>query len=70
MVRKKEIRRQLCGRGDKVEVYDAGSGFGQYSYFIARNFPDATLLGIDLKNDQIEDCRIFFQIGRTYKLFF
>jgi cyclopropane fatty-acyl-phospholipid synthase-like methyltransferase len=41
-------------------VYDAGSGFGQYSYYIAKKFPIATIYGIDLKDEQVADCNQFF----------
>ena len=41
-------------------IYDAGSGFGQYSYYIAKHFPLATIFGIDLKEEQVSDCNNFF----------
>lgn len=44
----------------KLDVYDAGTGFGQYSYFIAKNYPNANILAIDLKDDYIKDCDQFF----------
>jgi SAM-dependent methyltransferase len=56
---KRELRRLLPAAGSTL-VYDAGSGFGQYSYFIARNFPDADIYAVDVKEEQIEDCRRFF----------
>lgn len=39
---------------------DAGSGFGQYSYYLAKKFPGSSLLGVDVKEEQIEDCNRFF----------
>jgi 2-polyprenyl-3-methyl-5-hydroxy-6-metoxy-1,4-benzoquinol methylase len=48
--------------GQKLEsILDAGSGFGQYSYFMAKKFKDSKVLSIDVKEDQIEDCRYFFE---------
>lgn len=44
-----------------AKVLDAGSGFGQYSYYIARRNPDFTILGLDVKEKQIDDCNNFFQ---------
>ncbi|MGA2669437.1 MAG: class I SAM-dependent methyltransferase [Ignavibacteria bacterium] len=41
-------------------ILDAGSGFGQYSYFIAKLFPKANIRSVDVKEDQIEDCKYFF----------
>jgi 2-polyprenyl-3-methyl-5-hydroxy-6-metoxy-1,4-benzoquinol methylase len=58
---KSELRRQLSRREEPFFVYDAGSGFGQYSYFIAKTFPLATVYGIDLKEEQITDCNQYFQ---------
>jgi len=45
----------------KTEILDAGSGFGQYSYFLAHNKPYRTILGVDVKTEQIEDCNKFFR---------
>ena len=42
------------------EILDAGSGFGQYTYFMTKRFPAAHILAVDLKDDQIEDCKYFF----------
>jgi SAM-dependent methyltransferase len=58
---KSELRRQLQHRSEPFVVYDAGSGFGQYSYFLAKQFPLATIYGIDLKEEQITDCEHFFR---------
>jgi len=57
---KRELRHQLKSRNKPFVVYDAGSGFGQYSYFIAKRFPLATIYGIDLKEEQVADCNQFF----------
>jgi trans-aconitate methyltransferase len=63
---KRAIRNQLNKYVEPFMVYDAGSGFGQYSYYIAKKFPLATIYGIDLKEEQIADCTQFFQsIGLT-----
>jgi cyclopropane fatty-acyl-phospholipid synthase-like methyltransferase len=59
---KRELRRQLCNRTKPFHVYDAGSGFGQYSYYIAKHFPLATIYGIDLKEEQVADCNRFFRM--------
>lgn len=57
---KRELRNQLVSRIDPFTLYDAGSGFGQYSYYIAKQFPLATIFGIDLKEEQVNDCNVFF----------
>jgi 2-polyprenyl-3-methyl-5-hydroxy-6-metoxy-1,4-benzoquinol methylase len=47
--------------GDKtIEVYDAGTGFGQYSYFMFRKLIPANILSVDVKEEWIEDAKVFF----------
>jgi 2-polyprenyl-3-methyl-5-hydroxy-6-metoxy-1,4-benzoquinol methylase len=58
---KRELRKQLGKRTEPFTVYDAGSGFGQYAYYIAKKFPNASVYGIDLKEEQVEDCNRFFR---------
>lgn len=41
-------------------ILDAGSGFGQYTWYMARNKPSWTVEAVDVKQEQIEDCRQFF----------
>ena len=54
----KEIRRQL---GDKsLSIYDAGSGFGQYTYFMSKRMNPCQILSVDVKEDWINDCKNFF----------
>ncbi len=42
------------------DIFDAGSGFGQYSYFMAKRFSSVHILGVDVKEDQVSDCKYFF----------
>lgn len=58
---KKQIRKLKRDLPEHPQFLDAGSGFGQYSYFLARKFPGAKLIGIDVKEEQIEDCNQFFE---------
>lgn len=53
----RRARRQIGGEGD---VLDAGSGFGQYTYFMSRLSPEWRIKGVDVKEDQIRDCNEFF----------
>lgn len=57
---KKEIRRWQRGKGNDIHVLDAGSGFGQYSYYLGRKHRQWNILGVDVKTEQIEDCKSFF----------
>lgn len=59
---KAELRKILSkSNGKAFSVYDAGSGFGQYAYFIAKNFKNARVYAVDVKAEQIADCDWFFQ---------
>jgi SAM-dependent methyltransferase len=42
------------------QITDAGSGFGQYVYYLSKLYPDATINGLDIKQEQVEDCNHFF----------
>jgi SAM-dependent methyltransferase len=44
-----------------TNILDAGCGFGQYTYYLSKKFPDAEILAVDIKEEQIADCNIFFQ---------
>ncbi len=57
-VRKKV--RELYPKDTRMDIFDAGMGFGQYTYFMAKRFPDSTILAVDVKDEQVEDCRKFF----------
>mgnify|MGYP000184109431 CR=1 FL=1 len=43
------------------KILDAGTGFGQYVFYLARKFPRAAITGIDINPGQIEDCKHFFK---------
>ena len=67
---KRELRNQLGSWNKPFAVYDAGSGFGQYSYYIAKHYPFASIYGIDLKDEQVSDCNNFFRsVGLARCLF-
>mgnify|MGYP005863436827 FL=1 len=59
---RKELKQILFKKNvDNLEIYDAGTGFGQYTYFISKNFKKAKIYSADIKEDYINDCKIFFQ---------
>jgi SAM-dependent methyltransferase len=41
-------------------ILDAGSGFGQYSFYMAKRSKHYKIEAIDVKDDQIADCNQFF----------
>jgi len=69
---KKALRQYSRDNSDAaMNVLDAGSGFGQYCYRLSRQFPNARILGVDVKQEQIDDCNHFFQqIGKSDQVSF
>lgn len=48
-----------------ASVLDAGSGFGQYDFYMSSKNPTWKIRGVDVKDEQIADCNNFFsRIGR------
>lgn len=75
LLRSWHIRREL--RALKKEgfepkiIADAGSGFGQYVYYLSNRFRNAKITGLDIKQEQIDDCKLFFtRIGRDERVKF
>ncbi|MDZ4712877.1 MAG: class I SAM-dependent methyltransferase [bacterium] len=56
---RKKIK-ELYPAGIKMDIMDAGMGFGQYTYFLAKRFPESKILAVDVKEEQIADCKKFF----------
>lgn len=42
-------------------ILDAGSGLGQYTYWMAKKFPEWSILGIDVKKEEIARCNHLFR---------
>ncbi|MFZ4520096.1 MAG: class I SAM-dependent methyltransferase [Bacteroidales bacterium] len=72
---RKEIRQWAAqsspsDQKSKRFILDAGSGFGQYSYFLSGLHPNWFVDAVDVKDEQIADCNAFFErIGRKNVLF-
>lgn len=57
---RRELRRwEKTARAD-AKVLDAGSGFGQYVWRMARIGSGYSIKGIDVKEEQVADCNDFF----------
>jgi len=68
---KKAVNQWKKGQKELAQIIDAGSGFGQYSYYLARQNKLWNIRGIDVKTEQIEDCNSFAkQIGYENRMKF
>lgn len=48
-----------------VHIYDAGAGYGQYTYWLSGFNKGWRITALDVKEEQVADCNTFFQaIGR------
>jgi SAM-dependent methyltransferase len=63
---KKEIRAWGKTHQGNQQILDAGSGFGQYSFFLSGKNKNWLVEAVDVKDEQIADCTAFFnRIGRN-----
>lgn len=62
----RELRAWSSDKKDRsLAIYDAGAGFGQYSYWLSGHSSKWSITAIDVKEEQVADCNAFFQrIGR------
>jgi SAM-dependent methyltransferase len=68
---RKEIKKWSRKVGYDINVLDAGSGFGQYVYFLSSLDKTWNITGLDVKTEQIDDCNRFFsKIHRDGKVRF
>jgi len=68
---KKAIRKWKRNYKDQALILDAGSGFGQYSYYLSKQSKNWKILGVDVKQEQIDDCNRFFkQINKSERVQF
>jgi 2-polyprenyl-3-methyl-5-hydroxy-6-metoxy-1,4-benzoquinol methylase len=58
---KKELKKYRKVHPGPVYVLDAGSGFGQYTYYMMRCSESWKITGVDVKAEQIEDCITFIK---------
>ena len=58
---KKALRRIGSGFPDKASVLDAGTGFGQYSWWMSKKYPGWKITAVDIDQEQVENCISFFR---------
>ena len=44
----------------EINIFDAGTGFGQYSFFMSNKLKPCNIHAVDVKEEWIDDCREFF----------
>jgi len=57
---KKELKKIKRIIAKNARILDAGSGFGQYSYFLSTISKGWNIKGVDIEEEQIKDCNYFF----------
>jgi 2-polyprenyl-3-methyl-5-hydroxy-6-metoxy-1,4-benzoquinol methylase len=57
---RRELRRQLAPNNGPVRMLDAGTGFGQFSYWVARRFPHISIDAVDIKEEYLSRARTLF----------
>ena len=57
----RELKKWRRGKGDHLQILDAGSGYGQHSYYVSGMNPTWEILAVDVKDEQVADCNKFFK---------
>lgn len=60
---KKELQlfRKKNKTNNNISILDAGSGFGLYTYFIAKESPSWKIKGVDINTEEVDSCNTFFE---------
>lgn len=57
---RRALRQRIAAMGDRpVRVLDAGTGFGQYAYWLVDTFPNVTVTAVDIKDDYLARAMTF-----------
>ena len=68
---KRELRIFRKNSAEKINVLDAGAGYGQYSFFMSGLSAAWNIRAVDVKKEQIDDCNRFFtRINRDKRVVF
>ncbi len=60
---RRELKRQIpvLAKGRELRMLDAGTGFGQFSYYLAKKYSRITIEAVDVKETYLERARRFFE---------
>jgi len=64
----KKIRKNFGSK--KIDILDAGTGYGQYTYFMNRNLQPNNIYAVDVKEGWIKDIKEFYKTKKTDKINF
>ncbi|WP_337873066.1 methyltransferase domain-containing protein [Ignavibacterium sp.] len=64
-----KIIRKTFG-SQKIKILDAGTGYGQYAYFMANKLSPCEIKAVDVKDDWIKDCKTFFELQKISNVTF
>ena len=68
---KRELRSIKKTFPENAQILDAGSGFGQYSYYLSTQSPSWKIKAVDVKSEQVADCNQFFgKLGLSNRVVF
>lgn len=56
----RELKNLFSQNKNEIKMLDAGTGFGQYSYFCLRKFPNFKIHSTDIETHHIEASKYFF----------
>jgi SAM-dependent methyltransferase len=59
LVIRSELRKMKRNGFKPARILDAGTGYGQYAYYLSRLFPDAQIISIDIKADSMRQMQNF-----------
>lgn len=57
---RREVKKWAATAPKDASILDAGSGFGQYDFYMSSKNPGWKIRGVDVKEEQIADCNNFF----------
>jgi len=67
---RRAVKRLHLKENENLNILDAGSGFGQYTYYLAKKFKMAKVIGVELKQEHVNDSLIFAEKAKVKNLSF
>ena len=57
---RRTLRRVIGSRTSSLRMLDAGTGFGQFAWWIAKKWPNVTIHAVDIKQEYLDRASTFF----------